>query len=240
MVLRRRLLTNFVLGAAIIVASISSVPAAAATGGSTGQTRQVAASGTARFAPGSPATSFDVSKLEFPSAGGDDGLEANRSHSGGGDSTPLGAINQPKNVTTSNPGLVRSFDALNHFDQRWGSTAGGNQWSLEPPDQGLCVGTDGSGNVRVVEALNDVMQVYDTSGNALTPPTALNLFLGYAPAIVRSTGTFGPFVTDPSCLYDATTGHWFLDVLTIDSTEGLGATFTVWLPIAPQEVALAK
>jgi hypothetical protein len=57
----------------------------------------------------------------------------------------------------------------------------------------------------------------------VTSPTALNGFLGYAPAIVRSpTLTFGPFVTDPSCLFDAATGHWFLDVLTLDTFPQLG------------------
>jgi hypothetical protein len=142
-----------------------------------------------------------------------------RSNSGGG-GTPVGAISQPKNVTTSNPGLLASFDGLNHFDQRFGSSAGGNQFSVEPPDQGLCVGSDGNGNTRVLEVLNDVAQVYTTSGAPVLPrPTALNDFFGYAPAIVRTTNpiTLGPFITDPSCLYDAQTGHWFLDALTLDS-----------------------
>jgi hypothetical protein len=120
-------------------------------------------------------------------------------------------------VTTSTPGLVTSFDALNHFQNRFGSTAGNNQFSLEPPDQGLCVGSDGNGNTRILEVLNDVLRVYDTSGNAVTVPQALNGFLGYAPAIDRTAVTFGPFVTDPSCLFDAQTGHWFLDTLTLDT-----------------------
>jgi hypothetical protein len=36
----------------------------------------------------------------------------------------------------SHPELVLSIDALNHFEQRF-VAAGGNQFSLEPPDQGL-------------------------------------------------------------------------------------------------------
>ena len=141
-----------------------------------------------------------------------------RSNSAGG--TAVGPTSQPKNVTTSNPGLLGSFDGLNHFAQRFGSSAGGNQFSLEPPDQGLCVGNDGNGNTRVLEVINDVAQVYTTSGApVLSRPTALNQFFGFAPAIVRSTNpvTYGPFVTDPSCLYDAQTGHWFMDVLTLDT-----------------------
>ena len=127
-------------------------------------------------------------------------------------------------MTTSNPGVLASFAGLNHFQQRFGSTAGSNQFSLEPPDQGLCVGNDGNGNTRVLEVVNDVMRVSTTSGAAVTAPTALNGFLGYPPALVRSPQlTFGPSVTDPSCLYDAQTGHWFLDVLTLDTFPQVGA-----------------
>src|SRR5215469_7606579 len=38
----------------------------------------------------------------------------------------------------SNPELMLSIDALNHFQQRF-IAGGGNQFSVEPPDQGLCV-----------------------------------------------------------------------------------------------------
>jgi hypothetical protein len=112
---------------------------------------------------------------------------------------------------------------MDHFDQRFGSTDAPNTFSLEPPDQGLCVGSDGNGNTRVVEVLNDVMRVYTTSGAALTPAQSLNSFLGYPPAFNRTTGVLGPFVTDPSCLYDAQTGHWLLDVLTLDSFPAFGS-----------------
>jgi hypothetical protein len=59
--------------------------------------------------------------------------------------------------TTSSPQLVRSIDGLNHRDQR--TANGGNQFSLEPPDQGLCVD-----NGFVLETVNDVLRVYDTAG----------------------------------------------------------------------------
>ncbi|HEX9547646.1 MAG TPA: hypothetical protein VF942_09930, partial [Acidimicrobiales bacterium] len=196
-------LIRFVLGVAVVLASVGSQPVAADT------------------------TPSGVDSFETPSSVGSDGQVTNRSHSGAGDSAPVGAISQPKNVTTSSPGLVTSFDGLNHFDQRFGSTSHGNQFSLEPPDQGLCVGTDVSGNVRVMEVVNDVRQVFDASGNALTAPEALNHFFGYAPAIVRGAGPhggplFGPFVTDPSCLFDAPSGRWFVDVLTLDTFQTVG------------------
>jgi hypothetical protein len=107
------------------------------------------------------------------------------------------------------PEVRLSFNGMNHRDQRLAN--GGNQFSLEPPDQGLCVG-----NGFVVETINDVIQVWDTKGNPLTGPVALNSFYGYAPAIVRATGAFGPDITDPSCLYDPATRRWFHVVLTLD------------------------
>ena len=107
----------------------------------------------------------------------------------------------------SNPQLVLSFDGLNHRNQRLAN--GGNQFSLEPPDQGLCVG-----NGFVLETVNDVLRVYDTSGNALVGVTDLNTFYGYPPAIVRPS-TFGPEITDPSCFFDSDTQRWFHVALTL-------------------------
>jgi len=195
--------------------------ASAATGGG-GATREISSSGTASFVAGSSDQVTAIQNNEIPNFG-DGALAPDRSHSSNAGATPVGAIAQPKPVTLSNPGLLTSFDGLNHFQNRFGTTAGPNQFSLEPPDQGLCVGQDGNGNTRILEVLNDVMRVYTTSGTPVTPPTALNGFLGYAPAIIRSPLTFGPFVTDPSCLYDAQTGHWYLDVLTLDSFPQLGS-----------------
>jgi len=109
----------------------------------------------------------------------------------------------------SSPQLITSFDGLNHRDQR--TANGGNQFSVEPPDQGLC-----AGNGFVMESLNDVLRVYDRSGNALVGVIDLNTFYGYPPAINRTTRQFGPFVTDPSCYFDADTQRWFNVVLTLD------------------------
>jgi hypothetical protein len=110
----------------------------------------------------------------------------------------------------SSPQLVRSFAGLNHRDQR--TANGGNQFSLEPPDQGLC-----AGNGFVLETVNDVLRVFDRNGNPVTGVTDLNSFYGYPAAINRTTGLSGPFVTDPSCYFDATTRRWFHVVLTLDT-----------------------
>src|SRR5437868_2336182 len=91
-----------------------------------------------------------------------------------------------------------------------------------------------AGNRYVVEAVNDVFNVYSaaTRASLLTDNTAtnivagfprnvnhavdLNSFYGYPPAINRSTGVRGPEVTDPSCIFDAQTQRFFLVSLTLD------------------------
>ena len=203
-------------GIFIVVATLAVAGPVRAAAGASGTTRDIPSSGTASFAVADTGASGTSGPETVGSSDGGANL-TDRSNSSV-PSTPVGATAQPRPVTTSTPGLQTSFDGLSHFDQRFGSSAGVNQFSLEPPDQGLCVGSDGRGNTRVVEVINDVLQAYTPSGTPLlAKPTALNQFLGYAPAIVRSTVTFGPEVTDPSCLYDAATGRWFIDALTLDT-----------------------
>src|SRR5205823_10219395 len=128
----------------------------------------------------------------------------------------------------SNPTFNVGFEGLNHYQQRY--SRGGNQFSVEPPDQGMCVG-----NGQVVEVVNDVFNVYSASSgqSLLADNTAtnivagfprnvnhaidLNSFYGYTPAINRTTGVRGEFVTDPSCIYDAQTQRFFVVVLSLDS-----------------------
>src|SRR6266540_2588043 len=122
----------------------------------------------------------------------------------------------------SSPQLITSFDGLNHRDQR--TANGGNQFSLEPPDQGLC-----AGNGFVLETVNDVLRVFDRNGNPVTGVTDLNSFYGYPAAINRTTGLSGPFVTDPSCYFDATTRRWFHVVLTLDTDPVSGDAFGFYI-----------
>jgi hypothetical protein len=118
----------------------------------------------------------------------------------------------------SHPEVATSFDGLNHRQQRLAN--GGNQFSVEPPDQGLCA----NGSFEL-ESLNDVLQVYDphgvpqlNGGNAVD----LNTFYGYPAAINRTTGVFGQFVTDPSCYFDQDTNRWFNVVLTLEVDPASG------------------
>jgi hypothetical protein len=125
----------------------------------------------------------------------------------------------------SNPVLGTHYQGLNFHDQRFAN--GGNQFSVEPPDQGLC-----SGNGFVLETVNDVLQVYDTAGNALLnagQAVDLNTFYGYPPAIVRSgpnLGQRGPSITDPSCLYDQAIGRFVHVALTLDRVSLTNSALT--------------
>lgn len=142
----------------------------------------------------------------------------------------------------SDPTFQNGFEGLNLYQQRYARK--GNQFTVEPPDQGLCVGGG-----YVVEAINDVMNVYDTGGNSLLPDNTaanivagfprnvghavdLNSFYGYPPAVNRSTGALGQFVTDPSCLYDAATQRFFMVVLTIDRNSNGSLSTTNHLDLA--------
>jgi hypothetical protein len=131
-------------------------------------------------------------------------------------SNRMGNANRAK----SHPELLGGFDGLNFHDQRYAN--GGNQFSVEPPDQGLC-----TGNGFVMESVNDVLAIYDSAGNRLVGPVDLNTFYGYPAAINRAAGKYGPSITDPSCYFDASTQRWFQVVLTLDrigTTSALAGT----------------
>ena len=119
------------------------------------------------------------------------------------------------NLSTAHGNLGTSFNGLTLRQQRLAN--GGNQFTVEPPDQGLCVG-----NGYVLESVNDVLNVYSTSGKSLLGVTALNTFYHYPPAINRTTHVYGPFVTDPSCYFDQATQRWFHVVLTLDTVPASG------------------
>ena len=130
-------------------------------------------------------------------------------------------------VATTNPGIQASIQGLNHRDQRLAN--GGNQFSVEPPDQALCVG-----NGFTVESVNSVLRVYDTSGAPLTGVQDLNTFFGYAAAINRRTGAIGPDVIDPICHYDPDFKRFVVAITTLHrtSTGGFSGRNTIDLAVS--------
>lgn len=124
-----------------------------------------------------------------------------------------------QSVTSNNPGF-HGFNGLSHFDQRTAGTGiyTNTQFSLEPPDQGMC-----ASNKFVVNTINTAVEVTNTTGTILTAPTPINQFFGLSPEIDRVNVVFGQFTSDPKCYFDAATGHWFLTVLEIDTNPANGA-----------------
>jgi hypothetical protein len=205
---------NITAGLALMsltVAVLSATPAAAQSA------RQIIYAGKTSFQP----TTMGSDALQWPEfspgVAGDLGNPAGPTSP----SHPLGWVNrsmssgaagqgrQVEGKEPKAPSLERSFDGLNHRQQRLAN--GGNQFSVEPPDQGLC-----AGNGFVMESLNDVLQVYNTQGNPLTGVTDLNTFYGYPAQFNRTTSLEGPFVTDPSCYFDPDTQRWFQVALTLE------------------------
>jgi hypothetical protein len=233
-----RLLFALTVGAAAVI--MFSAASASAGGGSQ---IPIAGTGSPHTGAFTPSGSGYVTGGEF--AGGGDSEEGPDAYGGTivdrSLSTGVGqgvSVNSGKKAK-SNPTFNFGFQGLNHYQQRF--ARGGNQFSVEPPDQGMCVG-----NGYVVEAVNDVLNVYSaaTGASSLPDNTAtnivsgfprnvnhavdLNSFYGYAPAIDRAHGNVrGPFVTDPSCLYDAQTQRFFVVVLTLEVVPTSGAFTTV-------------
>jgi len=217
----------------LLVSLIAASAASPAIAGS-GVTRQIALAGTGSPITGDAASGGQNDTLEFPAQEEEATPAAfngtiDRSLSKGSGS---GVVTATAKKAKSNPNVDFSFEGLNHYQQRY--TRGGNQFSVEPPDQGMCVG-----NGYVVEAVNDVMNVFNYSGVSQLPDNTagnivsgfprnvnhavdLNSFYGYAPAINRTTGVRAQFVTDPSCYYDAQTQRFFMVVLTLEINPATG------------------
>ncbi len=234
----------------MLFSMIGVYPVGAAGGGGT---RQIPISGTSSPQTGdfTASGSNDVTQAEFPGQmdaetgpGPYLGTIVNRSLSKG---TGNGVSVNSGQKTKSNPQFNTGFEGLNLYQQRY--ARGGNQFTVEPPDQALCVG-----NGYIVEAVNDVLNVFNSAGQSVLPDNTaanivsglprdvnhavdLNSFFGYAPAINRTTGVRAQFVTDPSCLFDAATQRFFVVVLTLESYPNGAFTLANHIDIAVSQTA---
>jgi hypothetical protein len=187
---------------------------------------------TATTTAGTRSASAVRASTNVPSPGTEIKGEAGNDEAGpqGGAAVNSGTVAPPtaKNIDAvrSQEGVIASFQGSNHFDSRYSGF--GNQFSGEPPDQGMCVS-----NTNVFEIVNQVVQVYDRSGTPLiagnkafpSGPSVgltLNEFFGQAPSIDRTTGVYGPFIFDTSCLYDASTNRWFVTSAALDQDPSTG------------------
>jgi hypothetical protein len=134
---------------------------------------------------------------------------------------------RPNPLSVTGPGseLGTNFAGQTFHNQRREADVGAlgaNQLSLEPPDQGLCVG-----NGELIETVNDIVATYNAASGAKTSPAtgyeSLNQFYTHDHQIDRNgSAGFGTFLSDPRCLYDASTGHFFMSILSFarDSVTG--------------------
>jgi hypothetical protein len=184
--------------------------------------RQISSAGTTSFTPAAPGKDgYQAHELNSAVVGLGHAPVHQRTfagidRSGSQHTSTVSPSAQGATTTTSGPELQTSFDGINHRQQRLSN--GGNQFSFEPPDQGLC-----AGNGFILESVNDALNVYNASGNSLLGVTALNQFYNYPPQINRSTGVFGPVPTDPSCYFDQPTQRWFHIILTLAQDPATGA-----------------
>jgi hypothetical protein len=170
-------------------------------------------------------------------------VEARENSPQGGSAVLNGNVRPPSAASVplsqNQSGVVSSFQGLNHFDSRY--SGGGNAYSGEPPDQGMCVG-----GKYVFEIVNSVVQVYTKSGapqiagdKAFADGPAvgltLNEFFDLPPSFVRPDGPFGPYMFDTACLYDPSTQRWFATSANLDQDPVTG-DFTganqIWLAVS--------
>lgn len=206
--------TAAVSTAALVFGGAVGAGAAPASGGDTGVLRTVARGASLTFPVGQKkGTPAGIQTPEFRRTEPDEGAHQDLAPNS---LSPTGVPVVAPTAVSGAPGLTTSFMGLDGFDQRYANN--GNQFSIEPPDQALC-----AGNGFVLEAVNDVLRVYQGSGQAASATTDLNSFYGYAAQFNRTTGKEGPAVTDPTCLFDHGTNRWFVTVLTLEVDPNTGA-----------------
>jgi len=251
--MRSRKIIIPVIAMVVFMSALVVVPVGAAPVLNTASaTRQIPRGGTTSPQTGdyTPSGSGDITQAEFPaqedqaSPAPYSGTIVNRSLSHG---TGHGVSMNSSKKAKSNPQFNIGFEGLNLYQQRY--ARGGNQFTVEPPDQALCVG-----NGYELEAVNDVLNIFNASGQSVLPDTTstnivagfprdvnhavdLNSFYGYAPAINRTTGVRAQFVTDPTCLYDAATQRFFVVVLTLETRPNGSFTFVNHLDIAVSQTS---
>ncbi len=133
----------------------------------------------------------------------------------------------------NNPRGLTSAPGVNAFDS--GTANGG--LDVEPPDQGLC-----AGNGFTIDAVNLVLKVYTSSFKPVSSDIALATLVGFRfdqQLGVSSVGG-GYILSDPRCMYDALSGHWFLSFLYLGGPGVFSAGGPFPLPDYAYEFVLAS
>jgi len=131
------------------------------------------------------------------------------------------AVNVPRPTALSvTSDASKRFEGLSLNDQR--TSNGGNSFSLEPPDQALCVG-----DTEVIEGVNNVFATHSKASGALTSgPQSYDPFWNNGAAEIVRTATpptFGPFVSDPKCYWDPDLKRFYMTELQLGTVPATGA-----------------
>jgi hypothetical protein len=189
----RRLLPAIII-ALVAIGVVASVAAAAVVSGPPANRAALVASG-------------EVSPND-PDAADAGAAPSNYGHSARIDSGHSGSVGRGDSSASGFAGLTLQ-------DQRLAD--GGNQFTVEPPDQGLC-----TSGLQVVESVNTVFAVYDRNGHQQGPTTSLNQFYLHQHAIDRTSLTYGEFLSDPKCYFDPGIARYFMTILEIDQDPATG------------------
>lgn len=130
----------------------------------------------------------------------------------------------PATPLAPSPSLPVNIDAAGSED-----SALANNYDDEPPDQGLCVG-DG----KVVEAVNNVLRVYSTTGAVVTGPTPMSSIMSEPPDINLE------FLSDPRCLFDSTSAAFIITELAYDRTGTASHLDIAVMPAAGSTITIYR
>ncbi len=120
---------------------------------------------------------------------------------------PLRVARKPNPILDRESQLRRAQPAPQSATGEWRGTSS----ALNPPDQGLC-----GGNGFVMEAINDVLRVYDTLEESAKPAWSISTHSTDMLQRLFAQARSVPEITDPNCYFDQATQRWFLTVLTLD------------------------
>jgi hypothetical protein len=227
--MRRASLLSALVVAALVAATVAA--ASALTGGPSGKSALQSGGRTSLAKSGGATGTTGPLSTEIPL------VEVDEDVPNSGNSAarvPSAGVPRPTGNALAAPGseLLKGFEALNHADQRFAGTGAytNTNFSLEPPDQALCVGGG-----KIVEGVNTAFRIYNTDGTPASAIQQYNQFFHLTPPINRVTGVRGDFTSDPKCIYDKPSGRFIMSLLQagVDpATGGFNGTGGVYFAVS--------
>ena len=152
---------------------------------------------------------------------GEEGMVGSEAHSRSNSPSRVPSSHVPRPATrpvASNP-AAKAFEGLNLKDQRTANN--GNQFSLEPPDQALCVGGN-SGHRGRQQRLLDPRQDERGTNGADVLRRCSSTTSQRSTALHGATNPYGPFVSDPKCYWDPQLSRFYMTELELGTDSATG------------------